>query len=140
MFGVRNVINPSPRGGKGGRPIQAPMRASRGGRGGRGGRGRGRGARRAELAEIGREVARARREQEALLQGQLSEEPNLESALGGLQSQLRFFTEYLRDPTLPASERNDALARRNVVEQTIQSLEASGVLPQQVPPPTSSEE
>ena len=40
MFGKRNVVRPSPRGGKGGRPIQAPMRANRGGGGGRGGRGR----------------------------------------------------------------------------------------------------
>jgi len=30
MFGQRNVVRPSPRGGKGGMPIQAPRRASRG--------------------------------------------------------------------------------------------------------------
>ena len=29
MFGAKNVVRPSPRGGKGGRPIQAPMRSRR---------------------------------------------------------------------------------------------------------------
>ena len=29
MFGARNVVRPSARGGKGGRPIQAPMRGKR---------------------------------------------------------------------------------------------------------------
>ena len=59
MFGQRNVVRPSPRGGKGGMPIQAPRRASRGrakaarfgqgSLGGRGGRGRAKAARRGQF-------------------------------------------------------------------------------------------
>ena len=79
MFGQRNVVRPSPRGGKGGMPIQAPRRASRGrakaarfgqgslgGRGGRGrvgargGQARGRGMNRA-LGGRGRGPVRAAR-------------------------------------------------------------------------------
>tara|TARA_R100000329_G_scaffold34973_4_gene32700 strand:+ start:269 stop:646 length:378 start_codon:yes stop_codon:yes gene_type:complete len=51
MFGKRNVVRPSPRGGKGGRPIQAPMRGRR--------RGAIKPSRQAKLFDPARGVSRA---------------------------------------------------------------------------------
>jgi len=84
-----------------------------------------------------RSVARARTEEQQLLQGRLSAMPDAETALEALRSQLDNFTEFMRDPRLRPREYREAQARRNIIEQAIQRIEASGVLPQAQGPPPS---
>ena len=102
------------------------------GRGGRGrGRGRGGGGRRADVPPVRGPVALAIREQQSILAGQVRDLPNAEAALENLQRLMDNFADFARQPDLTPNTRREVEARRGVVEQAIQSIEATGVLPQQ---------